>query len=137
MALTTPHQTGLRSTGLSTYGDRRKEAGTYIGPQYDPQVELQGLSVLFKYLLLPSRAHFALGLQSDDEMLSDLFLATVLTSYTSLVSYRNSTYTSARSSLCSNLTVPGISTLLQACIELTSIFFSFFRYWSLSSGRTS
>lgn len=50
-------------------GYRSKEAGTYIGPQYDPQVELQGLSVLFKYLLLPSRRHFALGLRRDDEML--------------------------------------------------------------------
>lgn len=55
-------------------GYRSKEAGTYIGPQYDPQVELQGLSVLFKYLLFPSGRHFSLGLRTDDEMLSEPFL---------------------------------------------------------------
>lgn len=57
-------------------GYRSKEGDTYIGPQYDPQVELQGLSVLFKYLLLTSRRHFALGLRRDDEMLSESFSPT-------------------------------------------------------------
>lgn len=44
------------------------QSSTYIGPQNDSQVELQSFSVLFKYLLLPSCAHFALGLQRNIEM---------------------------------------------------------------------
>ena len=70
-------------------GHRRKEEGTYICPQYDPQIELQSLSVLFKYLLLPSRAHFALGLERDGKMLSEPSSARVLlTLPTTLISYR-------------------------------------------------
>lgn len=66
-----------------------KEVGTYIGPQYDSQIELQSLFVLFKYLLLPSRAHFALGLQRDGKMLSEPSSARVLlTLLPSLVRYR-------------------------------------------------
>lgn len=62
-------------------GHISKEASTYVGPQYDPQIELQGLFVLLKYLLLPSRAHFVLRLQRDGEMLSEPSSARVFSTF--------------------------------------------------------
>lgn len=65
MALASGYHTSPDSAQAygSPVAHRNREEGTYIGPQDDAQVELEGLSVLFKDLLLPSRAHFALGLQ--------------------------------------------------------------------------